>query len=349
MILIREVDDSQRQEFDSKALHPLGSWEWGEFREKMGLKVLRLGVFDKKTLTASWQMTVHPIPKTDWTLIYFPKGPLPDQQMIDSLRKIGQEEKAIFVKMEPQVGGPIREKDQETEKGFEEIREFLLANGCKMGKSLFPRHTFWIDLTKKEEELMAQMRPKTRYNVGIAQRHGVKISEDNSDKAFKNYLALLQETTTRQSFYAHSPAYHQKMWETLYPSGMAHLLTATYQGKILTTWVLFNFNGVLYYPYGASSSEYREVMASNLMMWEAIKFGKKLDCHRFDLWGSLGPDASPSDPWFGFHHFKEGYNPQLVEFIGTYDLVLKPTLYSVYNFVDKIRWGFLKAKSRLPL
>ena len=91
---------------------------------------------------------------------------------------------------------------------------------------------------------------------------------------------------------------------------------------------------VLYYPYGASSTEHKEVMANNLMMWEAIKFGKKHRCTSFDLWGR--------EEGKGFTKFKEGYNPQVVEFIGSWDLVINPLLYWPYRLAEKIRWLVLK-------
>ena len=94
------------------------------------------------------------------------------------------------------------------------------------------------------------------------------------------------------------------MWLTLQPAGMAKLMKAAYQGETLVSWILFKFNNVLFYSYGTSSSLHRELMASNLIMWEAIRLGKRLGCSVFDLWGSLGPDPSPKDPWFGFHRFK---------------------------------------------
>ena len=126
------------------------------------------------------------------------------------------------------------------------------------------------------------------------------------------------------------------------PTGIAHLLKAVYQNKVLVTWILFTFNKVLYYPYGASSHKHRNTMASNLMMWEAIRFGKKEGCQTFDLWGTPGPNPKPNDPWYGFHRFKMGYHPQIIEFIGTYDLVLKPYLYQFYKLADKLRWKLLR-------
>ena len=85
-------------------------------------------------------------------------------------------------------------------------------------------------------------------------------------------------------------------------------------------------------------------MASNLMMWEAIKFGKRLGLKKFDMWGCLGPNQDKNNPWYGFHRFKEGYGPKLVEFVGSYDLVINKKLYFVYKIADKIRWSLLKLK-----
>jgi len=124
----------------------------------------------------------------------------------------------------------------------------------------------------------------------------------------------------------------------------AHLLTAKYKNKILTAWILFVFKDTLYYPYGASSSENREVMSSNLMMWEAIRFGKNLGLKKFDMWGALGPNPDKKDPWYGFHSFKEKYGPEHLEYIGSYDLVINPILYQLYKVADKLRWIMLRLK-----
>jgi lipid II:glycine glycyltransferase (peptidoglycan interpeptide bridge formation enzyme) len=143
------------------------------------------------------------------------------------------------------------------------------------------------------------------------------------------------------------------MWETLKTDNQnleklnkltAHLFTAEYEKKILTTWILFVFHDTLYYPYGASSSENRNVMASNLIMWEAIQFGKKIGLKKFDMWGALGPNPDPHDPWMGFHKFKEGYGATLTEFVGSYDLLINPSLYKIYKLADKLRWVYLRLK-----
>ena len=320
--------------------HPLQSLEWGEFRKKTGVKVIR---------ESGFQVTIHKIPYTNWTIGYLPKGPLPDKQMIDELTKIGKQEHCIFIQLEPNV--LINSHPERSEGSLHSSFH-----------PLFTKYTFILDLTKSEDELLKNMHPKTRYNIKIAQKHNVTVVEDNSDEAFEEYLRLTKETTKRQGFYAHTEHYHRLMWNTLKiinhksliinPNVLtAHLFLATYRPETndqrpetLAAWILFVYNDILYYPYGASSDKYREVMASNLMMWEAMRWGKAHGAKLFDLWGSLGPEANPKDPWYGFHRFKLGYNPRLVEFVGSYDLVLNPGLYNLYAFANKLRWILLKFK-----
>ena len=317
------------------ATHPIQSWEWGEFREKTGNKVVRL--------LGGYQLTVHPIPYTNFKLAVFLKGPTPTKEMLNTLREFGREENLIFIRMEPNVAKP-----KNLESRIWNLEKLVRQNGARPGRPFFTKSTFQIDLTKSEEELLKAMHPKTRYNIRVAQRHGVEVVEDNSDKAFETYLRLTDETTKRQGFYAHTEKYHRLMWETLHQqmagSGqapIARLLTAKYKGEILITWMLFVFKDTLYYPYGASSDAHREVMASYTMMWEAIKFGKKLGLKKFDLWGR--------EEGKGFTKFKEGFAPEVVEFLGTWDLVINPALYPIYRIAEEIRWKLLKAKAWLRM
>jgi len=334
-MITREVLPKERQQYNALINHPLQSWEWGEFRKKTGLKVIRLGVFDGKKIKSGYQITVHPIPKLPYSVVYLPKGPMPDKMMLKSLTKIAQQENAILVKLEPNIDTQAKVKD------------FLLKNNCQEGQPLFTRYTFQLDLTKTEDQLLSGMKSKTRYNIRLSQRHGVKIAEDNSKQAFETYLKLLWETTERQGFYAHTKNYHRKMWQTFKSTGIYHLFLAKYQGQVLAAYVFFTFNQVLYYPYGASTRQHREVMSPYALFWEAIKFGKKQGCHTFDMWGSLDPEPNPKDPWLGFHRFKQGFGGELIEFLGTYDLVINPQLYPLYNWANKFRWGFLRLKSWL--
>jgi len=356
--MIREVVFIEKIHFNRLALHPLQSWEWGEFRKKTGVEVHRLGRFEENLLKETAQITIHPLPFTNFTIGYLPKGAIPSEEMLKALIETGKKYRCIFIKLEPNVTHTPNHPN------FPHRPNFPITPSLH---PLFTKYTFQLDITKSEEELLSAMHHKTRYNIKVARTHKVVVKEDNSSQAFERYLELTFETTKRQKFFAHDRRYHTLMWETLQPSGIAHLLTATYRPqnhpgggrmdspgvketgatKILVAWIVFLFNDILYYPYGASSNEHRNVMASNLMMWEAIRFGKKHNAKLFDMWGALGPDPNPHDHWYGFHKFKQGYGPKLVEFIGSYDLVIEPNLYRIYNLIHKGRELYLQLKSQL--
>jgi lipid II:glycine glycyltransferase (peptidoglycan interpeptide bridge formation enzyme) len=346
---IKTITDKERNAFNKIVSHPLQSYEWGEFREKSGIKVIRKGFFDKDNLLSAFSLTIHPIPKTPFTIGYVPKGDLPTKELLAELKKIGKQERCIFIQLEPNVF--VISSNSEKSSGDLSVVSLLRDDRfVPAAHPLFTRFTFVLDLTKSEEELLKNMHQKARYNIRVAQKHDVTIEEDNSAQAFAAYLQLTQETTTRQKFYAHTKKYHQTQWLTLPHTHKkdrlsSHLFVAKYQGKILTAWILFIFKNELYYPYGASSSAHKEVMASNLIMWEAIRFGKKLDLKTFDMWGAMGSHPDKKDPWYGFHSFKQKYNPKHVEFIGSYDLIINPLLYNGYKLADKLRWIILKMKS----
>lgn len=313
-----------RQKYNKTATHPLQTWEWGEFRKKWGNEIIR---------TSYGQLTLHKLPLVPFKIGMFIKGPAPTKKVLDDLKKLSKNEKLIFIKLEPNV--------LKNEKSI----KLLKQNGAVPGKTLFTPTSFWIDLTTNEEDLMKSFQSKTRYNIRLAQRKGVEIQESNSDKAFEKYIKLTKETVERQGFYAHSEKYHRLMWKTLHKDmvqkgekPIARLLVAHYKGEIITTWIVFVWKDFLYYPYGASTNKHKNVMANNLVMWEAIKYGKKLGLKTFDLWGR--------EPGKGFTRFKEGYNPKVIEFLGTWDLITN-SFYYFYRVVEAFRWALLRFRTKL--
>jgi len=297
-----------------KNVHPLQTKAWADFRKAWGNEVLE---------TKYGNLTLHRIPFINKKIGMFIKGPVPTKTMLVDLKKIAAENNLIFIKLEPNV------------RKSKKLVSLMKEMGAVEGKTLFTPTTFWIDLTKSEEELLKSFHPKTRYNIRYAQKVGVEVVEDNSDKAFEKYLNLMRETIERQSFYAHRRKYHRLMWENLRTANIAHLLVAKYKGKIMTTWILFKSTDALYYPYGASTHEDKHLQANSAMMWGAIKLGKKLKLNTFDLWGrEFGK---------GFTRFKEGFSPEVVELLGTWDLVSSP-LYWPYRAAEFTRWKILRLK-----
>lgn len=342
-MILRPIRPEEKDIYNQAVDHPLQSWEWGEFRTLTGIKVERVGLFDQGKLKKGLQVTFHPIPVLGGTAGYFPKGYMPDAEQLAALKQLAKQHRAYFIKLEPNVAARVGNGTS----AHPQVVDFLQQQGVVPGRPLFTKYTFVLDLTETEETLFANLHSKTRYNIRLAYKKGVTIVENTSEEGMDIYLEILAETTKRQGFYAHKPEYFKKLWQSLGNSGMMKIFHAVYQDTVLSSWVVFLFHDTLYYPYGASRSVHRDVMANNLMMWEVIKYGQSQGLKKFDMWGSLGPEPDPKHPWFGFHKFKQGYNAQLTEFIGTFDLVTNPIMYKIFRVGDTARWQLLRLKARL--
>lgn len=286
----------------SVTLHILQSPQWGEFRKKTpNVKtVLKID---------GCQIFIHKIPLSPWTVAYLPR-PAKISNM-EKIKDACRKERSIFLKIEPAQGF------------IDEIPD------SRLGIPILPQHTLFVDLTKSEEELMSGMHEKTRYNIRLAQKKGVVVEESENLEAF---IQLLEKTEDRQGFYSHPSKYYRTLWETLHPVKMAYLLTALPYAAIM----LFKYKNVLYYPYGGSDPEYKELMAPNLLHFEAMKLGKKLGCDVYDLWGSYKDTPTESDPWWGIYRFKKGFGGDEITFPPSVDVPLSP-LYSLYPLMDKFR------------
>lgn len=319
---LRLITPEQKDQYNKLVTHVTQSWEWGEFRRSLGLPLLRYGIYKNGKLSSAFQLTLHKIPLTKQFVGYLPKGPAPDKDLFEALIIIGPENNCAYIKVEPNI--------------IAKQTPFSVYHGFQQSpKPLFTKYNFILDVTKTEAELFKNMHPKTRYNIRLAQKKGVLVEERTDDKAFEIYLKLYFETCARQKYFGHNPFYHKKVWNTLKEAGMARLIIGFYNKKPLSVWLLLSFQDTLYYPYGGSSIQHKDVMANNLVAWETIKLAKKLELNTLDMWGALGPNADPKHPWFGFHDFKRKYGSELVEYVGTYDLIFNETLYHLFNFFDK--------------
>lgn len=322
--IISKINTAQ---YNTVAQHPMQSWEWGEARKAMGIDVMRVGEYENESLVHTYQLTFHPIPFTPFTIGYLPRSDMPSQQALKLIDNEAKKRRAIFVKIEPLVS-TLKDMDVN-----------LLSKQVDVRPSqhpLFPKWTQIIDLTKQEDVLLKNMHPKTRYNIGLAKKKGVEIREVTNEEGFDIFSKLYFDTCRRQEYRGHTLNYHKIIFDYL-KKDIAHILIAYFDNAPLSAYELFIFNDVLYYPYGGSSTENKNVMAPNLLMWEAIRFGKSLGAKKFDLWGSLPPDYDRNSPWAGFTRFKEGYGGDFVEFVGSFDLVLHAPLYNLYGIVHTLR------------
>lgn len=325
-------DDFDKEQFNAAAMHPLQTWEWGQARKETGVEVIRLGEYDGSILKNVFQLTLHKIPKLQYKIGYLPRSVFPSNDVLEFLEDYGKKNNLIFIKIEPYT-----KKEEIDEKQLTEHNLKPSPHG------LFPQWTQMLDISPTEEDLMKNMKQKTRYNIRLAQRKGVIIKEESTAEGFEKFIQLYFETCKRQHYYGHRHTYHEIIWNNL-KKNIAHILIAYYNGEPLAAYELFHFKDILYYPYGGSSIEYREVMASNLLMWEAIKLGKTLGAKTFDMWGSLSPNYGNDDVWGGFTRFKEGYGTKYTEFVGSRDLVTNPLFYNVYNIAHTLRSFYLKMK-----
>ena len=296
-------------EWDKGAGHPMQGWAWGNFREKMGNKVSRV------TGDRQYQVIWSKLPFLSRWFGYIPMGPCPTQADLELLRQEAERNSAIGIRMEPNIQ-------------VAQLHSLPVAQ-LVPGRHLFKPETYWIDLTKREEELMAAMHPKVRYNIRLAQKHGVKIT-DGVD--IKDYLRLMfGKTTKRQGIYSHSESYHREL------SGydFVHLFGATYQGRVIAAWMIFTWKDRAYYAYGAFDDQYKAVMAPVLGLWEIIRWAKGEGYITLDLWGA--------EEGRGFSRFKEQFGSKLVEMAGTYDLAVNRPLFWLFRTAEEGRWKILRA------
>lgn len=319
-----------KQEQNTVAKHPLQSWEWGEARASMGISVEKIISSDK-----IFQCTIHPIPFTPFSIAYIPRSELPNTDEIQKIITRVKKYNCIFIKLEPYVSFELANQWAHASLPFS-IR--------KSTHPLFPEWTQTINLSQSVDKLLSQMKPKTRYNIRLAEKKGVVVKEESTDHGFEVFANLYFETCRRQKYKGHTFEYHKKVWDNL-KNSISHIFTAYYQEKPLASYQLFVFKERLYYVYGGSSLEEKNRMAANLLMWESIQLGKKLGATSFDMWGSLSPNYNTSDPWAGFTRFKEGYGTSFVHLSPSWDIVLNTFAYKIYSLIYRARSMLLKFSS----
>lgn len=282
----------------------LQSWEWGEFQAKYG-KVFRYA--EGEAFATVLEKTLP----LDFTCWFMPKGArgIGDKQreaIATDARKAG----AIFLRFEP---------EQEPTQGV----RITAVN---------PSVTLVTDLMQTEEQLLAAMHQKTRYNIRLAQKKGVVISESKDADVWN---ALMDQTAKRDGFRAHPARYYRDMLEC----GIVKLFVAELDGKPLAAMIATFFGDTATYLHGASSNEARETMAPYALHFEVMKFAKSIGCTRYDWWG-----MNPSDEgheaykksWEGISRFKRGFGGEEVITPGTFEVPLNTFWYRLYALRRKL-------------
>jgi lipid II:glycine glycyltransferase (peptidoglycan interpeptide bridge formation enzyme) len=192
-----------------------------------------------------------------------------------------------------------------------------------------PRRTLWIDLQASEPAILAQMKPKGRYNINVARKHNVSVVEDTSDKGLEEFQAIYEDMASRQGIEPKSPEYFERLISTLSPYGKASIVFAVHQNLRLAAAIIIYFGQRATYFFGASLDVRRNVMAPYLLHFEIMRRGKARGLHWYDFWGIASED-DPDDPWQNITTFKRKFGGHEIDFGPTRDYVYDVSAYQAY-------------------
>lgn len=274
-------------------------------------------------------------------ILYLPNGPLLNwsdgklvRAVLDDLNKYARIHKAAYIKVDPQAATADNWMNKEFPHAIisDDTLEVMKKDGWRdSAQQIQFKNTFWIDLTPTENDLLMGMKQKTRYNIRLSQRKGIRIHKggvDDLDLLYNMYL----ETSVRDGFIIRPRAYYLDVWASFVRDGLATPLIATWQDEPLAALILFHFAKKSFYLYGMSTEQHREKMPNYLLQWEAIRESKRLGCEVYDLWGA--PDVfNESDRMWGVYRFKEGLGARVIETIGAYDYPTSPIAYTIIQNV----------------
>ena len=323
--------------------HILQSWLWGEVKADFGWRPERylwLDADDRPLAAAQVLQRELRLRGTAMTVQYCPKGPLLDWAqtdlagwVLDDLAALARSRSSLQIKIDPDVtlavGVPGEADDAFVDSG-QRLARLLGQRGWRASPEQIQfRNTMIVDLTRSEDELLAGMKQKSRYNLRLAGRRGVSVRRGSGDD-----LDLLSQmyahTAVRDEFTIREEDYYRTVWGRFLEAGLAQPLVAEVEGEPVAAVIPFRFSGKAWYLYGMSFDAHRDKMPNYLLQWEAIRWAKELGCHRYDLWGA--PDRfDPSDPLWGVYRFKDGFPASVVRTIGAWDFAPNPLRYQLYH------------------
>jgi lipid II:glycine glycyltransferase (peptidoglycan interpeptide bridge formation enzyme) len=328
---VRAVHD--RDEWNSLLVslstsHVLQSWEWGQFKHRWGWTPRYLLFEDRGQSRAAALILKRTLPRLGLSVMYVPKGPALDygdaslvEEVLGALQDIARRERAIFIKIDPDVAPPFIPP---ASRGGKRGGDWRFSS-----EQIQFRNTVLLNLTPTEEELLAAMKPKTRYNIRLAGKKGVGVRAGGIED-IETLYAMYAETARRDGFIIRPFAYYHDLWSSFIAGGLAQPFIAEVASEPVAGLVLFRFGDRAWYFYGMSRDTHREKMPSHRLQWEAIRWAKSHSCTVYDFWGA--PDElNESDPMWGVYRFKEGFGGKFTEHIGAWDYPASKLWYWVYT------------------
>jgi len=324
----------------------LQTWEWGDVKARYGWSADHKtwqdedGNIEAVALILKREQVIHPF-GISVKILYVPKGPLLDwnsslrKKVFQDLQDYAHQEGAVYIKIDPEIitaRGQLDPADREAYQSAQEIIDEATSQGWVLSKQQIQfKNTFWINLDQIEEQLLANMKQKTRYNIRLAEKKGVRVRKAGLDELEKLY-AMYAETSLRDGFIIRPKEYYLYLWDLFISSDMAIPLVAEVEQEVVAGLFLFHFAGKAWYLYGMSTNLHREKMPNYLLQWEAIRLSKSLGCSVYDLWGA--PDVfDESDRMWGVYRFKEGLGAELIQTIGALDY---PTSKIKYKIIQEV-------------
>lgn len=330
-IIIKEVTSVETWEKflqKQKDANFLQSWQWGQFHEALGNKIIRSGFYDENSLQAVMLCIVEKAKRA--TYLTVPGGPIIDWndqtivRMFDhEIRKVAKENNCAFIRVRPQL-----ESNNVSKKLFK-----------KLGFRTSPMHlhaelTNQLDITCPEEQLLASMRKATRYEIRKAEKIGVRVEESTKLKDVKKFYSLQLKTAKRQGFVPFSKTYLEEQFRVFSETNNALMYTAYFEKKLLAMAFIIFYGSEAVYHYGASTDEGRKYPGAYLIQWRAIKEAKKRGLTTYNFWGVAREEGHR---FANLSMFKRGFGGTDFEYLHAQDLVINQFSYTLNYIIERIR------------
>jgi len=303
----------------------LQSFEWGEFQQALGKRIWRIKAREEGNVMGQSLVIEETFPLKQKTCFYIPFGPvlrqgLPADKQKEAVKAILGEiqncalspRRAVFLKIEPHT-------------------ELILPEGLTVSvpdRRIQPQKTLILDLLQEEDEIFRNFSSKNRYNIGLAQRKGVKIKFEGQYR--KEFYHLMKKTSERDGFAPFKEEHYKKLFEITSDDFKVKLCLADYGDKIIASYVLILFGKTAIGLHGANDWQYRALKAANLLQWERIKLVKGLGCEKFDFWGI------DEKKWQGITDFKKGFGGTELVHPPSKDIVFQKGWYKLYNIARRV-------------
>ncbi len=303
---------------------------WGKLKSQFGWQPFRVA-----NGKAGAQVLFRKLPFNS-SIAYIPKGPVGSdwQELWPEIDRLCRKQHAILLQVEPDT----------FEGSSDSVEADWLAGFKTETDTIQPRRTSLIDLAQTEEEILAGMKQKTRYNIRLAEKKGVTVQLSYD---LENFHRVSQVTAERDGFFVHSRDYYQKAFNYFTEGENVALFEARLDSQALAYLMLFINGERAWYFYGASDDAYRNLMPAYLLQWQAMRYAKSRGAAVYDLWGVPDEDEEKlesdfmnrSDGLWGVYRFKRGFNGRIVRSLPAYVKVYKPLLYRLYQAYRNRRKG----------